>query len=118
GQDGAKQRIVAASGENTAHTRAFDIVRGYAWPRQYPGRALRNRFMAHWDGRDEELAAASKTESIAYLRAVEAEDYDTAVVWAGEVVDLIKDVESAATIVKRISADAEERLQMAGGLVR
>lgn len=118
GQDGAKRRIVAASGENTAHTRAFDIVRGYSWPRQYPGRALRNRFMAHWNGRDDELAAAVKTESLAYQRAVEAEDYDTAVVWAGEVVDLIKEIEGAETIVKRISAEAEESLRMVGGLVQ
>jgi nitronate monooxygenase len=42
GQDRAKQRIVAARGNETARTRVFDIVRGYAWPPAYTGRALRN----------------------------------------------------------------------------
>jgi len=49
GQDGAKQRIIAAHGNETARTYVFDIVRGYAWPQAYPGRALRNRFMECWD---------------------------------------------------------------------
>lgn len=118
GTDAAKQRIVAASGSDTAHTRSFDIVRGYAWPWQHPGRALRNHFLEHWQGRDQELAASAETERIAYQAAVSAEDYDTAVVWAGEVVDLIHKVEDAADIVKRISAEAEERLRIAGGLLR
>ena len=32
GRDAAKRRLVAASGDETARTRVFDIVRGYAWP--------------------------------------------------------------------------------------
>ncbi len=118
GTDAAKQHIVAATGSDTAHTRAFDIVRGYAWPWQHPGRALRNQFMERWQGREEELAASAETERVAYQAAVSAGDYDTAVVWAGEVVDLIKDIEDAGSIVTRISAEAEERLRMAGSLLR
>lgn len=45
--------------------------------------------------------------------AASAGDFDTAVVWAGEDVDLIGDVPPAAEIVHRIGADAERRLAMA-----
>ena len=61
GHDQAKQHIVAARGNQTARTRAFDIVRGYAWPPAYTGRALRNRFMERWDGRERDLATALGT---------------------------------------------------------
>lgn len=118
GQDSAKQRIVAARGEETARTRVFDIVRGYVWPPVFAGRALRNRFLERWDGREHELAAALETERAAYQAAARAGDYDTAVVWAGEAVDLINSVESAATLVARISAEAEARLRSAPAACR
>ena len=40
-----------------------------------------------------------------------AEDFDTAMVWAGEAVDLIHEVAPAAQIVERIGAEAEEHLR-------
>ena len=110
GQHAAKERIVDASGDDTARTRVFDIVRGYAWPPEFPGRALRNRFMQRWDNRHSDLVAALDTERIVYEAAAAAGDYDTALVWAGEAVDLIKSVESAAALVERISTEAEARL--------
>lgn len=118
GHDEAKRRIVAASGNGTARTQVFDIVRGYAWPSQYPGRALHNDFLGRWHGREAELAAAASTERAAYQAAAAAGDCETAVVWAGEVVDLVNEVENAATIVARIGAEAETRLRMAERLVR
>lgn len=118
GQESAKQRIVAAGGEQTARTRVFDIVRGYGWPPIYPGRAIRNRFLERWHGRESELEAALETERAAYQASARAGDYDTAVVWAGEAVDLIHSVENAATLVARISAEAEARLHAGASLVR
>lgn len=118
GQDGAKQRIVAARGNETARTYVFDIVRGYAWPPAYPGRALRNRFMDRWDGRESDLSAALETERSAYQAAAREGNYDTAVVWAGEAVDLIKAVDGAAAIVARISAEAEAQLRAGAKFVR
>lgn len=118
GGDRAKQRIVAAHGNETARTRVFDVVRGYAWPAAYPGRALRNGFMERWDGRESELEAALDAERAAYHAAARAGDYDTAVVWAGEVVDLIDGVESATTLVERIGAEAERQLHLGAGLAR
>jgi nitronate monooxygenase len=45
-------------------------------------------------------------------------DFDTALVWAGEAVDLIKTVEGAAALVARISAEAETQLRTGAELVR
>jgi nitronate monooxygenase len=118
GQDRAKQRIVAARGGETARTRVFDLIRGYAWPPIYPGRALRNGFMQRWDGRESDLADALETERAGYQAAAREGDYDTAVVWAGEVVDLINSVESASALVARISAEAEAQLRVGAKLAR
>lgn len=118
GHDEAKRRIVAAAGSDTARTRVFDIVRGYAWPARYPGRALRNNFIDRWHGREAELAAAQKDECSAYQAAAARGDFDTMAVWAGEVVDLIDGVEDAAAIVERVSAEAEAQLCAAGAWLR
>ena len=118
GHDRAKQRIVAARGNETARSRVFDIVRGYAWPPPYTGRALRNRFIDRWDGHEGDLATALEAERAAYQAAARDGDFDTALVWAGEAVDLIKTVEGVATLVARISADAETQLRTGAELVR
>ena len=118
GHDGAKQRIVAAHGNETARTRVFDIVRGYAWPPLHTGRALRNRFMDRWDGHESNLEVALEAERAAYQAAAAKGDCDTAVVWAGEAVDLIKSVEGAAALVARISAEAEAQLYIGAKLAR
>ncbi|MGH8713329.1 MAG: NAD(P)H-dependent flavin oxidoreductase, partial [Casimicrobiaceae bacterium] len=95
----------------------FDIVRGYAWPRTYTGRAVRNRFLERWDGREDALAGALEAESAGYRAAAAGGDCETAVVWSGEVADLIKSVEGAAALVAQISADAEARLRGGAALV-
>jgi nitronate monooxygenase len=118
GQDQAKQRIVAAHGNETERTRVFDIVRGYSWPTAYTGRALRNRFMERWNGRERDLADALDTEHTAYQMAVQRGDFDTALVWAGEAVDLIKSVEGAAALVAQMSAEAEGQLLAGARLLR
>lgn len=96
----------------------FDIVRSLAWPSPYTGRALRNRFMARWQGRDRELARALGVEATAFQAAAREEDFDTAMVWAGEAVDLIVAVEGAAQLLRRISAQAQERLRIGARLIR
>jgi nitronate monooxygenase len=117
GRESAKGRLVGAHAGETARTRVFDIVRDYAWPSPYTGRALRNDFMTRWNGREDELAATLDVERVAYRRAVDDDDYTTALVWAGEGVDLITSVEPAAALVARIGADAEARLREGAGLL-
>ena len=63
-----KARIVAGSGDDTLRTRVFDIVRGRGWPREYTGRALRNRFSEEWHGNEAALAAAAGRENPRYPR--------------------------------------------------
>ena len=96
----------------------FDIVRGYAWPANYSGRALHNRFMERWDGRESELETALESERAAYQAATREGDFDTAVVWAGEAADLITSVDAAAAIVARVSAEAEAQLHGGARLAR
>ena len=74
----------------------FDIVRGYHWPAPYTGRSLNNPFMARWQGREDELARALPAAADAFFAGQRAEDFDTAMVWAGEAVDLIHDMAPAA----------------------
>lgn len=109
----AKALVVAASGEATLRTTVFDVVRGLDWPSPYTGRALSNAFCGRWHGREGELTAAQAAEMKRYKAAVEAGDFATAVIFAGEDVDLIADVPPAGAIVARLAAEAEQALQSA-----
>ncbi|MGH7013701.1 MAG: NAD(P)H-dependent flavin oxidoreductase [Stellaceae bacterium] len=111
--DLAKARVVAASGETTLRTTIFDIARGLDWPKPYTGRALTNAFTSRWHGRETELAAAQLDEMKRYKAAAEASDFATAVIFAGEAVDLIGDAPPAATIVARLAEEAERALRAA-----
>lgn len=111
-----KDRVVEAGGDQTAQTRVFDIVRGAAWPAIYPGRALRNDFFERWHGREDALAGSRVPEEAAYL-ATDADDLRQRVVWAGESVDLVRDVPSARDLVERIVDEASRVLQRGATLV-
>jgi nitronate monooxygenase len=106
----AKARVVAASGDDTLRTTVFDVVRGYHWPSEYTGRALRNRFSGTWHGREAALAEAGAAEHARYAGAAAAGDPDTAVVFAGEGIDLIHEVEPAGVILDRVIGEAEAAL--------
>jgi nitronate monooxygenase len=109
----AKERIAEARDNATARTRVFDRVRCLAWPPAYTGRALRNRFMERWDGREGDLAA----DASGYHAAVRDGDFDTAVVWAGEAVDLVRRVERASALVAQIGDEARWLLRRGAKLV-
>ncbi len=114
----AKRRIQSAYAVSTVRTRVFDQVRGYAWPTGNTGRSLRNAFVARWHGHESELDAVLAEQRSAYQAAVAEDDCDTAVVWAGEVVDLINEVEDATMLVSRIASEAEQTLQLGAHLIR
>lgn len=107
----AKQRIAEANGGQTSRTRVFDVVRGYDWPGGYTGRAIVNRFMRRWHGQEDALTTNAHAERAAFYKAAQDGDVDTAMVWAGEAVDLIERVEDAATLVERIAQGAEAQLR-------
>ena len=111
GHERARARIVAAHAGDTARTRVFDIARGYHWPEPYTGRALRNRFFERWHGREAELEATLEAEAPTYQSATQEADFDTAVIFAGEAVELIHTVAAAPDLLRRIGAEAEARLR-------
>ena len=116
GSPRARQCIVQASGDETARTRVFDVVRGLDWPTPYTGRALRNGFMARWQGDEAGLAREVAAQRAAFQAAQRDEDFDTAMVWAGEAVDLIASVAPAARVVERLAQDAERHLRAGASL--
>ena len=114
GHDNAKELLTRSSGDATLRTRIFDIIRELDWPQGYSGRALANDFTAKWHGREEELAARIGAEKERFWTAARAGDVDTAVVFAGEGVDMIHDIRPAADIMQEIAGGAEALLRRPG----
>jgi nitronate monooxygenase len=111
-----KEKAVSAGGDQTAQTRVFDIVRGAPWPAIYPGRAVRNDFFDQWHGREDALQQQQKEAEAAYLAP--DNDLKRRVVWAGESVDLVRDIPSAREVIERIVAEAASVLRRGATLVR
>jgi len=105
--------ILGSSGEDTERNRVLDIARGSAWPARYSGRAIRNAFMDQWRGREDELDRDQAAKDV-YQVALAQGDQAVVPVWAGEGIDLITDVASAADLVGLIARDAEAALARAG----
>jgi len=112
-----KEKAVASGGDQTAQTRVFDIVRGAAWPAIYPGRALRNDFSDQWHGQEGALEGQQKQVEASYLSS-SANDFGQRVVWAGESVDLVRDIPSAREVIERIVDQAASVLRGGAALVR
>jgi len=102
---GAKERVLRAGGDETLRTTVFDIARGYSWPKEYTGRAIRNRFLESWHGREAALAADA-AELERYAEAATRGDADIAVVFAGEGIDLVHAIEPAAVILQTVVRQA------------
>ena len=98
----AKDRIVQANGDATIRTTVFDVVRGFEGWAGITGRALRNKFTETWHGREATLRERIDAERKAYYAAVDRRDFDTALIFAGEGVDLIDEILPAAEIVRRL----------------
>ena len=118
GHESAKERIVLAKGRDTQRTRVFDIIRQHSWPQPYTGRALRNHFMERWEGRENDLNAALDKEIPGFRAAVRDGDFDRAMIWAGEGVDMVSDVASAGELVRCIGAETEACLRQSSEILR
>jgi nitronate monooxygenase len=81
-------------------------------------RALHNRFLERWEGREEALVAELDAEGRAFQEAVSKGDFEMAMVWAGEVVDLIAEVTNAGELVRSIGMEAESNLRYADRFLR
>lgn len=102
----AAKAITDAKAGDTTRGRVLDIAAGSAWPSRFSARTLRNRFIETWQGREHELEADHKTQQ-EFQAAAERGDLDYMPVWAGEAVDIISELDSAAALVTRIAQGAE-----------
>lgn len=108
--DAAKAAVVHGCADDTQRTDLFDIVRGYPWPKEFTGRALRNEFMKHWGGKAGALRDALKIETPKYWEASRAGDTRTAVTWASQGIDLIHAVQPVQSIVSEMMKTASDAL--------
>jgi nitronate monooxygenase len=115
GHENLKQELVARSGDDTIRTSVFDTLRGYSWPDSFEGRAIRNAFVTQWHHRKPELAAHSAEQRSSFQLAQTSGDVSSAMIWAGECVDLIQDIQPAAELVRAIGTAAEVALDAARG---
>ena len=118
GHPNQKALIERSSGDDTLRTTAFDTVRGLAWPEPWTGRAIRNAFAETWHGRDDALRAEGEAMRERFFAAQRAGDTDTAVTFAGEGLDLVRDRPGAGALVERIVAEAAETLASAPDRLR
>jgi nitronate monooxygenase len=110
-----KQAILDGRGEDTERSSVLDIARGSGWPSKYTGRTLGHPFLEQWRGREDELAADPDARQ-AYQDGVARGDLPPMPVWAGEAIDLIDDLPSAAELVTTLAGQAEDALARAGRL--
>jgi nitronate monooxygenase len=103
---GAKQQAVATSGDGTARTRIFDILRGKNWPQPYDFRCIRNDLHRRWEGRVDELLASPQAARAEYEAGMKAGDFTRAHATVGEAVGLINDLPPAADIIRRMTQQA------------
>lgn len=106
----ARRRLIAATEVDTVYTRVFDVAQRLAWPERYGGRALANDFTARWQGREAELARDPDAgEELAAARA--RDDFDTALLYAGQGVGSLREGRSAGEIVAELDQGAEALLR-------
>ncbi|MGE5292123.1 MAG: NAD(P)H-dependent flavin oxidoreductase [Micromonosporaceae bacterium] len=108
---GARERLLAACETDTAYGRVFDVGHGLGWPAEFGGRALRNSFFDRWSGREQELSADENARrELAAARA--RGDFDTAYIYAGQGVGLLRGERPAAEVVAEF-ARADDLLRQA-----
>jgi nitronate monooxygenase len=107
--------ILEGAAEDTERSSVLDIVRDSGWPSKYTARTLGHPFLDQWRGREAELAANPAARQ-AYQDAVARGDLPPSPIWAGEAVDLINDLPSAANLVATLATEAEQALAWAGRL--
>jgi nitronate monooxygenase len=107
---GAKEQAVASSGDSTARSSVFDILRRKNWPAPYDFRAIRNPLHRQWEGRIDALAADPQAARADYDAGVQAGDFSRAHATVGEAVGLVHDIPAAADIIACMNADASRLL--------
>ncbi|HYM14982.1 MAG TPA: nitronate monooxygenase family protein [Dehalococcoidia bacterium] len=102
---GHRERILAATADDTAFTDVFDVIDQLRWPDGIHGRTVRTPFVDEWYGREEELRAARAAimaEAPAGETPLRAHS-----AYAGQSAGLVHDVKPAAAIIADIMREAD-----------
>lgn len=113
----AKELAARTTGDGTARSPIFDVLRRKDWPAEYDFRAMRNALYREWEGREAELRADPDSARAAFDAAVATGDFTGANVTVGEATGLIRDIPAAGEVLRRIADEAEARLGGAGALI-
>ena len=103
---GAKEQALQTTGDGTARSPVFDILRRKNWPDPYDFRAIRNGLHRQCEGRIDALRAAPETARADYDAGVKAGDFSRAHATVGEAVGLIRDLPPATEVIARMTAEA------------
>ncbi|HEU5044322.1 MAG TPA: nitronate monooxygenase [Nocardioidaceae bacterium] len=107
----ARARLIGTGSTGTAYGRVFDVAQRAGWPEEYGGRAVRNAYFDRWVDRLDELgtddAAAAELAD-----ALRQGDYDTAYLYAGQGVGVLREERPAADVLADL-ARAESLLRAA-----
>jgi nitronate monooxygenase len=112
---GAVAAALAASGDDTARSAVFDILRRKNWPAPYDFRALRNALHRQWEQRIADLRSDPQAARADYDAGVAAGDFSRAHATVGEAVGLISDAPAAQELLARMTHDARARLAQVSG---
>ncbi|MEM6494214.1 MAG: nitronate monooxygenase [Pseudomonadota bacterium] len=107
---GAIDAAVRASGDDTARSAVFDVLREKNWPEEYDFRALRNAIHRQWEDRMDELRADPAAAIADYKAGVDAQDFTRAHVTVGEGTGLIRESASAGEVIAAITEEARALL--------
>ena len=103
---GAKQQALVTSGDGTARSSVFDVLRRKNWPAPYDFRAIRNELHRKWEDRPGASASALEAARADYDAGVAAGDFTRAHATVGEAVGLINDLPPAAEVIQSMSDGA------------
>jgi len=105
--------ILEGGGGDTERSRVLDIARRSSWPHRYTARTMRNDFLDRWRDKEDELREDDAALD-AYGLAVASGDPAVVPIWAGEGIDLITELSSAAELVSALMTEADEAIARIG----
>ena len=114
----AKQKSLAATGDQTTRSSVFDVLREYPWPKPYNLRTLRNPLLERYENDMPALLANKEAEIREFNDARANLDFDRAPVIIGEAVDLITDLPAAGPLLERIIEEAEQTIHASTKLLQ
>jgi nitronate monooxygenase len=107
---GAKTQATHTSGDGTARSQVFDILRRKNWPAPYDFRAIRNDLHRALENDIPGLKANPEPARASYDAGIKAADFSRAHATAGEAVGLIADVPNAREVIARMTQQAHALL--------